>query len=137
MLSQLVYVSVRANECSDEEIQKILASCIRNNGKIDITGVLLYSDKKFLQCLEGDYTQIMKLYDTIKSDIRHKNVILISAVPINNRSFPSWQMGSKKIDSNFEFSTSMSMLEKRDFNALLTGKTDTSTKAIDIIKKFF
>lgn len=137
MLSQLVYISVRASECSDAEIQKILDASIRKNGKIDITGVLLYSDKKFLQCLEGEYDQIMNLYNTIKLDKRHKNVVLITVGPIKERSFPSWQMGSKKIDMNYEFSTNMSLSEKNDFNAILTGEKQTTNKAIDLIKKFF
>ncbi len=137
MLSQLIYVSVRANECSDSEIQKILESSIRNNAKIDITGVLLYSDKKFLQCLEGDYDEIMALYDKIKLDKRHKNVVLITVGMIKERFFPSWQMGSKKINSDYEFSTKMSLSEKKDFNAILKGEKPTESKAIDLIKKFF
>jgi len=56
MLSQIIYVSVRNANCSDEEIQKILESSNRNNGKLDITGVLLYSRNKFLQVLEGEKT---------------------------------------------------------------------------------
>ena len=43
-----------------------MESSIRNNGKIDISGVLLYSDQKFLQVLEGEHKQIIELYDTIK-----------------------------------------------------------------------
>ena len=49
MLSQLVYISVRNAECTSQEIQKILDSSIRNNGKIDVTGVMIYSDQKLLQ----------------------------------------------------------------------------------------
>jgi len=138
MLSQLVYISVRSAECSDAEIQKILESSIRNNGKIDITGVLLYSDKKFLQCLEGDYSQIITLYDKIKLDNRHKNVIMISMGNIKERYFPSWQMGSKKISLNdVDFNTQMSEEEKNEFKSILNGEKEQSVKIMDIIKKFF
>lgn len=135
MLSQLIYVSVRASECSDSEIQKILESSIHNNAKIDITGVLLYSDKKFLQCLEGDYDEIMALYDKIKLDKRHKNVVLITVGMIKECFFPSWQMGSKKIDQNYEFSTNMSLSEKKDFNAILKGEKPSESKANRLNKK--
>ncbi len=135
---QLVYVSVRAAECKDTEIEKILESCIRNNAKIDVTGVLLYSDKKFIQCLEGDYAQIISLYDKIKEDKRHKNVILISLGSIKERSFPSWQMGSKKISiEDLEFKTNMSINEKAEFKDILNGENQKGGKAIDLIKKFF
>jgi hypothetical protein len=78
MLSQIIYVSVRNANCSDEEIQKILESSNRNNGKLDITSVLLYSRNKFLQVLEGEKDLILELYNKIKLDERHKNVIMIS-----------------------------------------------------------
>ncbi|MEQ9165113.1 MAG: BLUF domain-containing protein, partial [Fulvivirga sp.] len=48
MLSQLVYVSNRKPNCTEEEIEKILASCKKNNPPLNITGILLYSDKKFI-----------------------------------------------------------------------------------------
>ena len=74
MLSQLVYVSIRKPQCTEEEIQKILDACKRNNQGKDITGVLLYSGTHFVQYLEGDFKKINELYDNIKSDVRHKNV---------------------------------------------------------------
>jgi len=40
-------------ECDDSEIDKILDSAKRNNPGLDITGVLLYTEKKFIQYLEG------------------------------------------------------------------------------------
>lgn len=43
MLSHLIYISNREKECTDQEIDKILASCQENNRHDDITGVLLLS----------------------------------------------------------------------------------------------
>lgn len=138
MLSRLVYISVRGANCDDAEIEKILESSVRNNGKIDITGVLLYSDTKFVQCLEGDYDQITELYETIKKDERHRNVILISLGNIKERAFPSWQMGSKKISlEDVNFNTKMSDDEKDEFKSILSGDKQQSQNVIDIIKKFF
>ncbi len=137
MLSQLIYVSVRSSNCDEIEMQKILSSCIKNNKNVDITGVLLYSDTKFIQYLEGEYKEIMGLYDKIKLDPRHKNVIMVSGGPLATRCFPSWQMGSKKIaDNEVNFKTNMSDDEKKEFAALISGEK-TSSKAIDLIKKFF
>jgi Sensors of blue-light using FAD len=58
MLSQLVYVSNRKANCTEAEIEKILASCKKNNPPLNITGVLLYSDIKFIQLVEGEYKVI-------------------------------------------------------------------------------
>jgi hypothetical protein len=82
MLSQLVYVSNRKPNCSGEEIEKILESCKKNNAPLNITGVLLYSETKFIQLVEGDAKVIAGLYDKIKKDNRHSNPMMISYNPI-------------------------------------------------------
>ncbi len=138
MLSHLVYVSVRNSTCTDEEIQKILDSCNRNNGGIDVTGVLLYSGSHFVQYLEGDYKTIMALYDKIKGDDRHKNVVLITTGKIENRLFPSWQMGSKPFSgSDVKFNTEISNEETKLFQKILSGEAQEGNKALNLMKKFF
>lgn len=138
MASNLVYVSERKPNCTEDEIQKILASCKRNNTDLDITGVLLYSDKYFVQYLEGEFSKIFGLYDKIKKDTRHRNVIMISASVIEERSFPSWQMGCKKFDyDSITYETAMSSEEKEQFKAILSGTSFTGNRALDLMKKFF
>lgn len=136
MLYQLIYASVRLTECSDLEIKKILDSANRNNGKYNITGVLLYSQSKFLQVLEGSKDEILGLYDKIKEDKRHKNVIMISLKPIDQRYFPSWQMGSKQVNTDtYDFLSYMSSSEQQEFKALFKG--EQSNNAIAVINKLF
>jgi hypothetical protein len=138
MLSHLVYVSVRKKECTDEEIDKILAACKRNNPKLSITGVLLYSKTHFLQYLEGEYKEIIGLYEKIKSDERHKNVVLITTSAIKERTFPSWEMASKQIDEeNVEFQTDLSKEEANSFQEILAGKNQEGNRSLQLIKKFF
>ncbi len=136
MLSYLVYLSERKPNCTEQEIEKILAACNRNNEKFDITGVLLYSEKQFVQYLEGEYREIFQLYDKIKDDDRHKNIVLINSSPAKERIFPSWQMGAKKVDFNsVEYKTHMSLEEQREFRQILSG--NESNKALSLMKKFF
>lgn len=138
MLSHLVYVSVRKANCTEEEIQKILDACKRNNKDLDITGVLLYSNTHFVQYLEGEYKLIIGLYDKIKQDDRHKNVVMITSGPIKERSFPSWQMGAKKFkEDNIEYQTDMSAGEKQEFKSIIAGEKQEGNKALDLMKKFF
>jgi hypothetical protein len=136
MLSQLVYISARKPNCTEAEIDKILAACRINNKELDITGVLLYSDKQFVQYLEGDYSEIFGLYDKIKGDDRHKNIVLINSTPIKNRVFPSWQMGAKKVDfDSIEYRTQISTEDQQEFQRVLAG--NESNRAVETIKKFF
>jgi len=138
MLSHLVYVSTRTPKCTETEIQKILASCNKNNSGLDVTGVLLYSRTNFLQYIEGEYNTIFDLYDKIKTDDRHKNSALISSSPISERSFPSWQMGSKTFDlETVEYLTEISPADKVVFREILAGKSQSGNKAQTLIKKFF
>lgn len=136
MLSHLIYISNREKECTDQEIDKILASCQENNRHDDITGVLLYSNSKFLQYLEGDYNKINELFDKIKKDPRHSNVVMLTSFAIQERSFPSWEMGAKQMDfENVTFKTDVSAAHKKEFQKILKG--ETSNKAIPIIKNLF
>jgi hypothetical protein len=80
----------------------------------------------------------MQLYDTIKGDARHNSPILLTSAPIQQRSFPSWQMGAKKIDTgSIDFKTNISEDDKKVFESMLNGQNAEDTKAIGLMKKFF
>lgn len=138
MLSQLVYVSTRKRNCTAEEIEKILDSCKKNNPPLNITGVLLYSETKFIQLVEGEAKVIMGLYDRIKKDDRHSSPVMISYNPIGEKSFPSWHMAKRNIaNTDLEFKTDISAEDKKTFNAILNGKEQAGEKVLNLLKKFF
>ncbi len=138
MLSNLIYVSVRKPKCTEKEIDNILAACQRNNDHLDITGVLLYSNTHFVQYLEGAYESIFELYEKIKKDDRHENVVMISSSPIRQRYFPSWQMGSKQFSNDkLEFRTALEDNEKELFQSILKGEVRKDNQALDLIAKIF
>jgi hypothetical protein len=138
MLTHLVYVSTRKRNCTDEEIEKILAACRTNNGPLDITGVLLYSDTRFIQYVEGKSTALTSLYDKIKKDARHEKVVMISYNPITERIFPSWQMGSLKMTSDdISFITDITSQDKDVFQKIITGKEADGAKVRELLVKFF
>src|SRR5690606_26764232 len=121
-LYQLVYTSTRTEKCNDEEIQNILASCKRNNPGQNITGVLLHSDDRFIQYLEGS-KDIIKLYDLIKEDARHKSVVLLSYGQLKSRVFPSWHMGYKNVKkTDIDFLTEANPNDKSVFNSIVRGE---------------
>jgi hypothetical protein len=138
MLSQLVYVSNRKPNCTAEEIEKILVACKKNNPPLNITGVLLYSDTKFIQLVEGEAKVIMELYDKIKKDPRHSNAMMISYNPIQEKSFPSWHMGTKDLaKTDLQFKTDISADDRKIFNEILSGKEGNGQKVLNLLKKFF
>lgn len=135
MLSHLAYISKRKPNCTDQEIENILSSCKKNNPPIGITGILLYDDLKFLQYVEGDYKQINPLYDKIKKDDRHKDVIMVSMGMINEKIFPSWNMANKKVDfKHIQYLTDISDEDKVIFDDILAGQEQTDSKIQNILK---
>lgn len=138
MLSHLVYVSTRKPSCTSGEIEKILDSCKKNNSNMNITGVLLYSDAKFIQYLEGDSKEIIGLYDKIKGDNRHEKAIMISYGPIKEKTFPSWHMATKQVSQkDVEFRTDITSQDKEIFRHVLNGNEQEGTKVLALLKKFF
>lgn len=138
MLSQLVYVSTRKPNCTQEEIDNILAACKKNNPPLGITGVLLYNDEKFIQLVEGEAKVLMTLYDKIKTDDRHKNCMMISYSPIKEKSFPSWHMATKKLGKGtIDYNTEISAQDKPFFDEILLGKEADGTRVLNLLKKFF
>lgn len=138
MLAHLAYVSVRKKNCTDEEIEKILSACKINNAPLDITGVLLYSDSKFIQYVEGESTALMALYDKIKKDVRHEKAVMISYNPIAKRIFPSWQMGSRKLASDdISFVTDITSGDRDVFQKIMNGVETEGAKVQDLLTKFF
>jgi hypothetical protein len=138
MLTNLAYVSTRKPTCTDQEIEKILASCKKNNPPLDITGVLLYSENRFIQYVEGESKELMALYDKVKKDDRHEKVFMISYSPIKEKIFPGWHMGSKKFSaSEVDFKTVITKEEKDVFKSLIDGEEQDGTKVRGLLLKFF
>lgn len=73
----LVYTSYSTAPFSEEELIQLLNQSRVSNKKLDITGMLVYLDNKFIQVLEGERTAVVKLYEKIAGDPRHKKVALL------------------------------------------------------------
>lgn len=134
-LFRLVYISARDPLCSDEDIQQILAVSRRNNSPIGITGLLLHSDMRFLQILEGGKKDIKSTYQRIAKDPRHSDSKLVYFEPVKERYFSEWHMGSKSIENQqLQFDTAISDDQKQLYRSMLSGDrnsySDQSMKAL-------
>jgi hypothetical protein len=97
-LHSLVYASLAKENFTDEKLEQLLQFARAKNEKQDITGMLLYRDGIFVQALEGEEKDIDTLFEKIKRDTRHKEIVLVTKQPIKQRSFPDWTMGFKVMD---------------------------------------
>ena len=91
MISQYVYIST-AQDLSRDQVEGILQTCARNNVAQDVTGLLLYNGRNFLQLLEGDKAVLDRLMDAIEVDTRHAGVAMLHKGEVTARVCPDWAM---------------------------------------------
>ena len=97
-LISLIYMSSATRQMSQEDLLEILNKAREKNGTLNITGMLLYKHGKFLQILEGEKQDVEALYDIIKQDPRHYQILTSGNRPIQEREFGDWKMGFVNLD---------------------------------------
>ena len=107
---RLVYVSQASGTFSQDDFENIAASAKKNNGKLNITGMLICCGDEFMQIIEGYEPQVKMLCDRISRDRRHTSLTIISADRVKERRFSEWSMGcfhfsSEDLPEGFIFET--------------------------------
>lgn len=88
----LVYKSKASPIFGRAHIQDMLEKAREYNKKNDITGCLLFYKGEFLQYLEGKESNVLDLFEKIKKDERHIEIVLLSQSFIYDREFGDWSM---------------------------------------------
>lgn len=96
-LSTLLYASTARPGLSHEEIEAIAATAMRVNSQLNITGVLAFDGKGFVQILEGEGDTIRALYGRIERDPRHSGCVLLAFNEIPRRRFSDWSMAYRPL----------------------------------------
>lgn len=94
----LIYVSAATKHMDTEELMLLLEQAREKNSHLEITGMLLYKSKSFMQMLEGEKETVLALYETIRNDERNNHPITIRMGNISERNFESWSMGFCNMD---------------------------------------
>ena len=97
---QLVYRSLATDPFNESELKQLLLRARMRNARSHITGLLLFHQGIFTQCLEGDKTAVVALYERISADSRHRDVATHMACFVEKRAFPSWSMACTGMDSS-------------------------------------
>ena len=93
MLVRLIYASTATEGVGMTEFKGILQQSQANNHRRDLTGVLAFNSKVFLQALEGSREQINELYSRLTRDTRHHTVAVLDYAEIEERDWSQWSMG--------------------------------------------
>ncbi len=84
------YVSTSNPDLSDTDITHLMDYVRAHNCLLDITGILIYSDGNFLQVIEGNKETVKGIFEKIKKDLRHYNIIKILDKEIDGSSFSDY-----------------------------------------------
>ena len=67
----IAYASAATVPFNETKLLDLVAQCQRNNERLGVTGILVYSDGNFMQVIEGADLVTNALYDRIRRDVRH------------------------------------------------------------------
>ncbi len=88
----ITYVSSAIFQFNETTLLDLVDQCQRNNERLGITGILVFSDGNFMQVIEGADLVTNALYERIKLDVRHQGVTTVHQQPIEVREFQGWSM---------------------------------------------
>jgi hypothetical protein len=92
MLERLVYRSKAAGDMGSLSLFNLLAQARKRNAQLDITGHLIFDGEFFTQWVEGPSTALDALWQSLQKDERHREIMLITRTPIDQRRFSEWHM---------------------------------------------
>ena len=93
MLS-LIYVSTASDELTLDEVEAMAAHSAESNALAQITGMLAFNSRGFMQLLEGNGSDVLAVMRKIERDPRHTNISYIRQDERRHRECPDWSMRS-------------------------------------------
>ena len=92
-MRQLVYISsLNSSRCKNGDLEDILLSSRRNNSREDVSGLLFFNGRRFLQALEGERNAVRAAFRRIEDDPRHRAIVVLSDREVAGREFGHWAM---------------------------------------------
>lgn len=88
----LTYRSEATNPPSEGDLGRLLKQARSRNRAAGVTGMLLFSDNRFFQWLEGPEAQIDQIWSSIQNDRRHTRVEVLNREFSQCRLFTDWDM---------------------------------------------
>jgi len=134
----LLYASHKSENFAANEVDNILASCEKNNPEDGLTGVLLLTDRYFLQYVEGPKKYVLSRFEIIKEDKRHHTVIMLKKGEIDSRYFPTFNMAFKNVETNaLEGISGFDTDELQSLEEMLSGKQPSSDRTLKTLFRFY
>jgi hypothetical protein len=91
-MHHLIYLSQATRPLSAKALTCLLDQARLVNERQHLTGALVYSNKRFIQLLEGESAILEQTYARISRDPRHQHLCRVADYPIAARQFADWPL---------------------------------------------
>lgn len=122
---RVTYMSQAAEPLTADALLALLSQCHRNNAARGLTGLLLFGNGTFLQCLEGEQAVVEALLEKIARDPRHTAMKILRREPITRRQYVDWSMGFERVtEQTLAKTPGLREFGLRNFNPEFLGSHD-------------
>jgi hypothetical protein len=90
---QLVYVSTALETLRPGDLEAIAVVSQRRNERAGLTGFLLHQGPRYYGDLEGPTRALFSRMESIVTDPRHRNLVVLREDAISERRFRNWSFG--------------------------------------------
>jgi len=115
-LSRIVFVSTATEALSLRRARKLISAATRNNRALEVTGLLLYANERFMGTLEGPESAVRLIFERVQNDYRHKNVDMLRFEPITERLFDDWRVSLRNFAVDSATLPALSPFMSADFD---------------------
>ncbi|MGI4874044.1 MAG: BLUF domain-containing protein [Janthinobacterium lividum] len=98
---RIIYQSAATFALQECDLLRLLDQARALNGRFGITGILVYSEGRFMQVLEGLEKAVKAVFHAITTDLRHGKLELLDNGPLATRDFHDWHMGFTSSVGNY------------------------------------
>nr|GFB92037.1 hypothetical protein [Tanacetum cinerariifolium] len=88
----LIYLSQATRPLSAKALTSLVEQSRQANERQQLTGVLVYGNKRFIQLLEGEQAALEAAFARISQDPRHQHLYKVADYPLAARRFTEWPL---------------------------------------------
>ncbi len=100
MQHAICYISTATQNLNDLQIGELMEDWKQKNSKLNLKGILLYSQGHFFQVLEGEKRVVLEIFQTIQMDSRHTGIIQVMGKDVEKGSLDGYIVNHLK-QNNF------------------------------------
>lgn len=98
MLETLIYTSIASDSLDALEVAEIIERSRTFNQLDGVSGLLLYCNNYFMQCIEGTGEGVQRTYRRILRSSKHHHVVELFNASVDRRRFSNWSWAYRSDD---------------------------------------